>query len=83
MTKPQNENKIGFTDVMAGFFSVNKVDKHLNKKEDDYNKKREDEMDDYYLEARRKDLVREGKYEPWNFEEENLEEEDYYYEDSK
>ena len=40
-------------------------------------------MDDYYLEDWQKDLVREGKYEPWNFEEDNLEEEDYYYDDSK
>lgn len=78
MTKQQNENKIGFTDLMTEFFSVNKVNKRLNKKEDDYNKKLEDEMDDYYLEYWKKDLVREGKYELWNFEEDNLEEEDYY-----
>lgn len=83
MTKQQSENKIGFIDLMTGFFSVNKVNKHLNKKEADYNKKLEDEMDDYYLEDWQKDLVREGKYEPWNFEEENLEEEDYYYDDPK
>ncbi len=83
ISKQQNKNKIGFIDLMAGFFSVNKVNKHLNKKEDDYNKKLEDEIDDYYLEDWQKDLVREGKYEPWNFEEENLEEEDYYYDDPK
>lgn len=83
ISKQQNENKIEFTDMMKGFASLNKVDKHLNKKEDVYNKKLEDEMNDYYLEDWQKDLVREGKYEPWNFEEDNLEEEDYYYDDSK
>lgn len=40
-------------------------------------------MDDYYLEDWQKNLVREGKYEPWNFDEDNLEEEDYYYDDPK
>lgn len=27
------------------------------------------------------DLVKKGDYDPWNFEEEDLEEDDYYYED--
>ena len=27
------------------------------------------------------DLVNKGEYEPYNFEEENMEEDDYYYED--
>lgn len=47
----------------------------------------EEEMDTYGLEEWQKDLVRKGDYNPWNFEEEDsaeqLEEEDYYYEDEK
>ena len=41
----------------------------------------DDELDDYGLEDWQKDLVKKGDYEPWNFEEEDLEEDDYYYED--
>ncbi len=39
------------------------------------------ELDAYGLEDWQKELVKKGEYEPWNFEEENLEEDDYYYED--
>ena len=38
-------------------------------------------LDAWGLEDWQEDLVRSGQYEPWNFEEENLEEDDYYYED--
>lgn len=41
----------------------------------------DDELDDYGLEDWQKDLVKKGDYDPWNFEEEDLEEDDYYYED--
>lgn len=40
-------------------------------------------MDAYDLEDWQKDLVRQGRYNPWNFGEEELEEGDYYYEDDK
>lgn len=43
----------------------------------------EKEIDNYGLEEWQKDLVRKGEYDPWNFEEEDLEEDDYYYEDDK
>lgn len=39
------------------------------------------ELNVYCLEDWQKKLVQEGKYEPWNFGEEDLEEDDYYYED--
>lgn len=39
----------------------------------------EKEMNNYGLEEWQKDLVRKGNYNPWNFEEEELEEDDYYY----
>ena len=42
---------------------------------------KDDELDNYGLEDWQKDLVKKGEYDPWNFEEEDLEEDDYYYED--
>lgn len=84
MPKQKNENKIGFTDVIAGIAIANELDKHFNREEDeDYDEELETEMDAYDLEDWQKDLVRQGRYNPWNFGEEELEESDYYYEDDK
>lgn len=41
----------------------------------------EKEMDNYGLEDWQKELVRNGEYNSWNFEEEELEEDDFYSED--
>ena len=49
--------------------------------DEDIDEELESEMDDLNLEEWQKDLVREGKYSPYNFEEEELEEDDYYSED--
>lgn len=79
MPKQKNENKIGFTDVIAGIAIANELDKHFNREEDeDYDEELETEMDAYDLEDWQKDLVRQGRYNPWNFGEEELEEGDYY-----
>jgi hypothetical protein len=43
----------------------------------------EERMDDLDLEDWQKDLVRKGEYDPENFEEEELDEDDYYYEDDE
>ena len=43
----------------------------------------EEELNNYGLEEWQKDLVRKGKYEPWDFEEEDLDEDDYYSEDDR
>jgi hypothetical protein len=43
----------------------------------------EKEMDVYDLEDWEKEEVKKGEYDPWNFEEEDLEEDDYYYEDDE
>ena len=43
----------------------------------------EERMDDLDLEEWQKELVREGKYDPENFDEEPEEEDDYYYEDDE
>lgn len=84
MPKQKNENKIGFTDVIAGIAIANELDKHFNREDDeDYDEELETEMDAYDLEDWQKDLVRQGRYNPWNFGEEELEEGDYYYEDDK
>lgn len=49
----------------------------------DDNEELEKEMDNYDLEEWQKDLVREGSYDPSSFDEEDLEEDDYYYEDDE
>lgn len=41
----------------------------------------EEELDAYGLEDWQKEEVKKGNYDPWNFEEEDLEEDDYYSED--
>ena len=43
----------------------------------------DEELDTYGLEDWQKDEVKKGNYDPCNFEEEDLEEDDYYYEDDK
>lgn len=42
----------------------------------------EQEMDQYGLLDDEKKLVRSGEYDPWNFEEEETDEDDYYHDDS-
>ena len=55
-----------------------------SKEDDDIDEELETEMNAYNLEDWQKDLVRQGRYNPWNFEEDGeLEEDDYYYEDDK
>lgn len=49
--------------------------------EDNVSEYTDEELDNYGLEDWQKDLVKKGEYDPWNFEEEDLEEDDYYYED--
>ena len=41
----------------------------------------DEELDNYGLEDWQKEEVKKGNYDPWNFEEEELEEDDYYSED--
>ena len=61
-----------------GFFDI------LNSVDDNSNDDLEERMNDLELEDWQKDLIREGKYDPENFEEsEDLEEDDYYYEDDE
>lgn len=54
--------------------------KKTNKKNS--NTKLEREIKRYGLFEDEKKLVRSGQYAPWNFEEEELEEDDYYYDDN-
>lgn len=55
----------------------------MNEQQDNKAKYIEEELDSYGLEDWQKEEVRKGNYDPWNFEEEDLEEDDYYYEDDK
>ena len=51
---------------------------------DKQDEKLEKEMDDLGLEEWQKEEVREGRYDPWNFEEDDSEDEDdYYHEDDE
>ena len=51
---------------------------------DKKDEKIEKEMDDLGLEEWQKEEVREGRYDPWNFEEDDSEDEDdYYHEDDE
>ncbi len=71
-TKKKNHTGLIFGIAIASLLeaSGNKVDKNLERK-----------MAAQNLEDWQKDLVREGKYSPYSFEEEELEEDDYYFED--
>lgn len=42
---------------------------------------KKEDLKNYELEKWQEELVKEGKQEPWSFEEEDLEEDDYYSED--
>lgn len=59
-----------------GLFSF--LEEQQNKNDSKYTSK---ELDPYGLEDWQKELVKKGEYDPWNFEEDDLEEDDYYHED--
>ena len=54
-----------------------------DEKDNSYDEKLEAEMNSYCLEDWQKDLVRNGSYDVWSFDEEELEEDDYYFEDDE
>lgn len=60
---------------------INKQTQNRTKRENKRSQYTDEELDAYDLEDWQKDLVKKGDYDPWNFEEEDLEEDDYYYED--
>ena len=66
--------------IAADFFAADVWNKRQKNKEQD--EKLEKEMDIYGLEDWQKEEVRKGNYDPWSFEEENLEEDDYFHDDS-
>ncbi len=49
--------------------------------EDNKSNYTDEELDDYGLDEHEKELVKSGAYEPFDFEEEDLEDDDYYSED--
>ena len=54
----------------------------MNEQEKENNSEYADEeVDSYGLEDWQKEEVKKGNYDPWSFEEEDLEEDDYYSED--
>lgn len=70
---------------MSGIASLMVFDELMtdcsDEKDNSYDEKLEAEMNSYCLEDWQKDLVRNGSYDVWNFDEEELEEDDYYFED--
>ena len=62
-------------------FSKNNENDFYEDLTDEEKEELEEKMDELNLEDWQKDLVREGKYDPENFEEEVEDEDDYYYED--
>ena len=61
-----------------GLFSFMNEQQNDNSNNSEYT---DEELDNYGLEDWQKEEVKKGNYDPWNFEEEELEEDDYYNED--
>jgi len=78
---------MGLLDILLGINNENKKDNSSlfglndNKKKEVENKK--DNSSLFGLNDNEKKEIEKGNYEPWNFEEEELEEDDYYSEDDK
>jgi hypothetical protein len=66
-----------------GLFDLNSDDDYYENLSDEEKEELEEKMDDLNLEEWQKELVREGKYDPENFEEEVEDEDDYYYEEDE
>ena len=65
-----------------GLFSfVNDQQEDNNSEYSEYSEYNDEELDNYGLEDWQKEEVKKGNYDPWSFEEEDLEEDDYYSED--
>ena len=61
---------------------INKnIDKNEQLKEKDRKNALEEEMNMYGLDDDEKELVRKGEYDPWDFDPDNLTDEDDYYKD--
>ena len=79
-----NENK---TELMSGLADLMVFDELMtdcsDEKDNSYDEKLEAEMNSYCLEDWQKELVRNGSYDVWSFDEEELEEDDYYFEDDE
>ena len=65
MNEQQNDNNSEYTDEEL----------------DNNSEYKDEELDNYGLEDWQKEEVKKGNYDPWNFEEEELEDDDYYNED--
>ncbi len=70
-------NDISEEDLTA-FLNDNEDDDDEDENNSPYD---DDELDSYGLDEDEKKLVKEGTYDPWQFEEEDLDEDDYYAED--
>lgn len=54
------------------------MNEQQNENNSDYT---DEELENYGLDEQQREEVKKGNYDPWNFEEEDLEDDDYYYED--
>lgn len=79
-----NENKTELMSGLAGFMVFDELMTDCSdEKDNSYDEKLEAEMNSYCLEDWQKELVRNGSYDVWSFDEEELEEDDYYFEDDE
>lgn len=70
--------------ILFGLLSwLFKVSNEVNKETHDFKEYTDKELRNWDLDDDQIKEVREGNQEPWDFEEENLEEDDYYYEDDE
>ena len=79
-----SENRDGLMSGLAGFMVFDELMTDCSdEKDNSYDEKLEAEMNPYCLEDWQKELVRNGSYDVWSFDEEELEEDDYYFEDDE
>lgn len=82
ISTPKTNKSSGIGGAVVGLALMDALsNKDDDDDEDNVSGYTDDELDNYGLEDWQKDLVKKGEYDPWNFEEEDLEEDDYYYED--
>lgn len=80
---------MGILDVLFGDDKKKKgqqdygVLSYMNDEEDNNSEYTDEEIDSYGLEDLQKEKVKKGNYDPWSFEEEDLEDDDYYDEDDE
>lgn len=79
----QNIGHKNYSEDFYDGYEENKENKSSVRKDNNqkYDKHQEAILSAYELEEWQKDLVRKGEYEPWDFDEDDIDESSYYYDD--